>query len=97
MTTEKRTRRKYTEDFKRDAVALVTEQGYKISEAARSLDINDNLLRRWQQQFEAEASGVRLNGDEREELVRLRKENRKLRMEKEILKKASQYFAKEMK
>jgi len=97
MTTEKRARRKYTEDFKRDAVALVTEQGYKISEAARSLDINDNLLRRWQQQFEAEASGIRLNGDEREELVRLRKENRKLRMEKEILKKASQYFAKEMK
>ena len=97
MTTEKRTRRKYTEDFKRDAVALVTEQGYKISEAARSLDINDNLLRRWQQQFDAEAAGVRLNGDEREELVRLRKENRKLRMEKEILKKASQYFAKEMK
>ncbi len=97
MTTEKRTRRKYTEDFKRDAVALVTEQGYKPSEAARSLDINDNLLRRWQQQFEEEASGVRLNADEREELVRLRKENRKLRMEKEILKKASQYFAKEMK
>ncbi len=97
MTTEKRTRRKYTEDFKRDAVALVTEQGYKTSEAARSLDINDNLLRRWQQQFEAEASGDRLNSDEREELVRLRKENRKLRMEKEILKKASQYFAKEMK
>jgi len=97
MTTEKRTRRKYTEDFKRDAVALVTEQGYKTSEAARSLDINDNLLRRWQQQFEQQTSGVQLNADEREELVRLRKENRKLRMEKEILKKASQYFAKEMK
>ncbi len=97
MTTEKRTRRKYTEDFKRDAVALVTEQGYKTSEAARSLDINDNLLRRWQQQFEQQTSGVRLNADEREELVRLRKENRKLRMEKEILKKDSQYFAKEMK
>ncbi len=97
MTTEKRTRRKYTEDFKRDAVTLVTEQGYKISEAARSLDINDNLLRRWQQQFEEETSGTRLNANEREELMRLRKENRKLRMEKEILKKASQYFAKEMK
>ena len=97
MTIEKRSRRKYTEDFKRDAVALVSEQGYKISEAARSLDINDNLLRRWQQQFAAETAGVRLNGDEREELVRLRKENRQLRMEKEILKKASQYFAKEMK
>jgi len=97
MTTEKRTRRKYTEDFKRDAVALVTEQGYKASEAARSLDINDNLLRRWQQQYEEEATGVRLSMDEREELKRLRKEVRKLRMEKEILKKASQYFAKEMK
>jgi transposase-like protein len=65
MTIEKRTRRKYTEDFKRDAVALVTEQGYKISEAARSLDINDNLLRRWQQQFEEETSGTRLNANER--------------------------------
>ena len=49
MPTEKKTRRKYTEDFKRDAVALVTEQGYKVSEAARSLGINDNLLRRWRQ------------------------------------------------
>lgn len=97
MTTEKRTRRKYTEDFKRDAVALVTEQGYKISQAARSLDIGSNLLRRWKHEFEAEAAGTRLTKDEREELKQLRKENRLLRMEKEILKKASQYFAKEMK
>jgi len=97
MTTEKRTRRKYTEDFKREAVALVTEQGYKASEAARSLDIGANLLRRWKREFEEEASGNRLSGDEREELKRLRKEVRQLRMEKEILKKASQYFAREMK
>lgn len=97
MTTEKRTRRKYTEDFKRDAVALVIEQGYKTSEAARSLDINDNLLRRWTHEFEEGVSGAGLNVDEREELQRLRKEVRTLRMEKEILKKASQYFAKEMK
>lgn len=97
MTTEKRTRRKYTEEFKRDAVSLVTEQGYKIAEAARSLDIGDNLLRRWHREFEEEAAGTRLSADEREELKRLRKENRLLRMEKEILKKASQYFAKEMK
>lgn len=97
MTTEKRTRRKYTEDFKRDAVALVIEQGYKTSEAARSLDINDNLLRRWTHEFEEGVSGAGLNVDEREELKRLRKEVRTLRMEKEILKKASQYFAKEMK
>jgi len=97
MTTETRKRRNYTEDFKRDAVALVTEQGYKPTEAARSLGIRDNLIRRWKREFEEEVSGVRLNADEREELQRLRKEVRMLRMEKEILKKASQYFAKEMK
>ena len=97
MTTEKRKRRDYTEDFKREAVALVTEQGYKISEAARSLDIGAGLLGRWRRQFAEEASGARLSIDEREELKRLRKENRMLRMEKEILKKASAYFAKEMK
>jgi len=97
MTTETRKRREYTEDFKRDAVALVTEQGYKPSEAARSLGIGDNLVRRWKREFEEEASGAGLDSDEREELKRLRKENRILRMEKEILKKASAYFAKEMK
>ena len=97
MTTETRKRRNYKEDFKRDAVALVTEQGYKPSEAARSLGIGDNLIRRWKREFEEEASGTRLSADERDELKRLRKENRILRMEKEILKKASTYFAKEMK
>jgi len=97
MTTETRKRREYTEDFKRDAVSLVTEQGYKVSEAARSLGIGDGLIRRWKREFEDEASGARLGADEREELKRLRKEVRLLRMEKEILKKASQYFAKEMK
>jgi transposase len=97
MTTETRKRREYTEDFKRDAVALVTEQGYKPSEAARSLGIGDNLIRRWKREFEEEASGAQLGADEREELKRLRKEVRMLRMEKEILKKASAYFAKEMK
>ena len=89
MTIETTKRRSYTEAFKREAVALVTEQGYKIAEAARSLDIGANLLGRWRRQFAEEASGVRLSVDEREELKRLRKENRNLRLEKEILKKAS--------
>ena len=97
MTTDTRKRRNYTEDFKRDAVALVTEHGYKPSEAARSLGVGDNLIRRWKREFEDEASGARLSSDEHEELQRLRKEVRMLRMEKEILKKASAYFAKEMK
>ncbi len=61
MTTETRKRRNYTEDFKRDAVALVTEQGYKTAEAARSLGIGDNLIRRWRREFEEEASGRSLS------------------------------------
>jgi transposase len=95
MTT--RQRRNYPEDFKRDAVALITEQGYSIAEAARSLDVGANLLGRWKREYEAQARGEILDQDEREELKRLRRENRELRMEKEILKKASAYFAKEMK
>lgn len=97
MTTETRKRRSYPEGFKRDAVALVTEQGYKVSEAARSLGIDANQLWRWKRVYADEAAGLGLSADEREELKRLRKEVRTLRMEKEILKKASQYFAKEMK
>jgi transposase len=96
MTTEKQTRRKYSEEFKREAVALVTDQGYKLAEAARSVDVNANLLSKWRDRFAEEAAGTRLTGDDREELMRLRKENCLLKMEKEILKKASQYFAKEM-
>ncbi len=96
MTTKKPIRRKYTEEFKREAVALIAEQGYKLSEAARSVDVNVNLLSKWRDRFAEEAAGTRLTGDEREELKELRKEVRLLKMEKEILKKASQYFAKEM-
>ena len=96
MTTEKRSRRKYSEEFKREAVALVTEQGYKLSEAARSVGVNANLLSKWRDRFAEEAAGTRLTGDEREELKELRKAVRLLKMEKDILKKASQYFAKEM-
>jgi transposase len=97
MTTEKRQRREYTEDFKRDALALVLEQGYSIAGAARSLDITAGILGRWKREFEIQATGMTLNQDEREELKQLRREVRTLRMEKDILKKASQYFAKEMK
>lgn len=78
MTAETSKRRNYTEDFKRDAVTLVTDHGYKVSKAARRLGIGDSLLRRWRQQFDQEASGANLNIDEREELKRLRKENRLL-------------------
>lgn len=93
----KRKVRSYTVEFKKEAVALVTEQGYSVSKAAESLGITDKLLYNWKAKFEAEQSGSTLNEDERAELKRLRKENKKLKMEKEILKKASAFFAKEMK
>lgn len=97
MTAEKRTRRSYTEEFKRDAVALVTEQGYRVSEAARSLGVSENLIRKWKEKLDGESGRAGLSEDEQAELKRLRKENRELKMEKEILKMASAYFAKEMK
>ncbi|MAY58543.1 MULTISPECIES: IS3 family transposase [unclassified Pseudoalteromonas] len=85
----KRTNRSYTAEFKQEAVALVTEQGYSVPKAAASLGITDKLLYNWKAKVEAEQSGASLNADERAELLRLRKENKELRMEKEILKKAS--------
>ncbi len=59
--------------------------------------MSENNLRRWKKELEQEASGERLTADERAELARLRREVKELRMEKEILKKASAFFAKEMK
>ena len=94
MKAEKQARRKYDEPFKRDAVALVIEQGYKLSEAGRRLGVNPNLISRWKQELEQDATGQRLTADERTELIRLRRENRQLHMETEILKKATAYFAK---
>ncbi|MEW6996037.1 IS3 family transposase [Colwelliaceae bacterium MEBiC 14330] len=85
----KRTNRSYTAEFKQEAVALVTEQGYSVPKAAASLGITDKLLYNWKAKVEAEQSGASLNADERAELLRLRKENKELRIEKEILKKAS--------
>ena len=75
----------------------MTEQGYTVAKAAQAVDTSENNLRRWKKELEQEASGERLNADERAELARLRRENKELRMEKEILKKASAFFAKEMK
>jgi len=94
---QKRTYKQYTKEFKEEAVALVREQGYSVPEAARSLGIASNMLYRWKERFEAQLEGKVLSEDERDELKHLRKEVKTLRMEKEILKKASAFFAKEMK
>lgn len=94
---QKRTYKQYSKEFKEEAVALVREQGYSVPDAAKSLGIASNILYRWKEKLESQLEGKSLSEDEREELKHLRKENKTLRMEKEILKKASAFFAKEMK
>ena len=94
---QKRTYKQYSKEYKEEAVALVREQGYSVPEAAKSLVIASNILYRWKEQIETQLEGKSLSVDEREELKRLRKEVKNLRMEKEILKKASAFFAREMK
>jgi len=94
-------RKYYSKQFKIDAVKLVTEQGYKVSEAARNLGNHHSSLRRWKKQFETDGNqafpGKGHMIPEKEELYRLRKENQRLRMEREILKKATAFFANEPK
>lgn len=94
---QKRTYKQYSKEYKEEAVALVPEQGYSVPEAAKSLGIASNILYRWKSKIESQPEGKSLSVDEREELKRLRKEVKNLRLEKEILKKASAFFAKEMK
>lgn len=95
--SKKQTRRHYPKEFKEETVALVTEQGYSVAKAAESVGITTGLFYKWKAAIEAERSGQVLSEDEREELKRLRKENRELKLEKEILKKASAFFATHMK
>ena len=91
-------RKQYTQEFKDSAVKLVTEQGYKLTEASRSLGVNVSVLRRWR--VAAEGGGKRnekgqSSADLKAELLRLKKENHRLQLEREILKKAAAFFAKE--
>jgi len=95
--SKKRTYKSYTQEFKEEAVSLVTEQGYSVPKAAESLGIRTNQLYQWKQKIEQSKQAVSLSQDEKGELVSLRKEVKQLRMEKEILKKASAFFAREMK
>jgi len=95
------TRKKYSKEFKLDAVSLVTDQGYTRTEAARSLDINANMLCRWVKERQADdGQAFRGNGKltpEQEELRTLKAQVKRLQMEKEILKKATVFFAAETK
>lgn len=95
------TRKQYTKEFKLDAISLVLEQGYKQAEAARSLGINVNMLGRWiKERQHDEGQAFRGNGKltpEQEEIRQLKGQVKRLEMEKDILKKATVFFAKETK
>jgi len=94
---EKRRRRNYTEEYKKEAVALV-RTGMTIATAARNLGIPSSCLGNWLRQADVDdgkGPAGALTTEEKVELQRLRKENKRLRMEREILKKATAFFAKE--
>lgn len=93
-------RKQYTKEFKLDAVSLVTAQGYSRAEAARRLGVNANLLSRWLSEAHSNDQAFRGKGKqtiEQEEIAKLRADIKRLEMEKEILKKAAVFFAKETK
>ena len=83
----KKKRRKYTKEFKEEAVRLISEEGYSYAEAGRNLGVNPNLLSRWKREFEGIELDLGSAAAMQAELKRLRKENKRLKMEREILKK----------
>jgi len=95
------TRKKYSKEFKLDAISLVVEQGYTRTEAARNLDINANMLTRWIKEHEVnDSQAFRGNGKltpEQDEIRRLKSQVKRLELEKHILKEATVFFAKETK
>lgn len=93
----KRSYKQSPKEFKEEAVALVTDQGYTVPKAAEALGVATNMLYRWKENAEKKNAGILLSEGERTELKSLRKEVKTLRVEKDILNKASAFFAKEMK
>lgn len=93
----KKTRRRFSDEFKVDAVSLVIDQGYSVSDAARRLGLERSMLDRWCRKHRQQITGTPgRQEDERDiEIKKLREEVRKLQIEKDILKKAAAFFAKE--
>ena len=96
-TPKRRSRRQFTDEFKASAVRLVLEEGKTVGAAGRDLDLTETALREWVRRAEADRTKGRtgLTTTEREELTRLRKELRIVTEERDILKKATAFFAKQ--
>jgi transposase len=92
-----RKRRTFTEEFKQDAVNMLHQNGASMAEVSRNLGVHVNLLRKWKQQMseKQKEQSRELSESERLELARLREENKRLRMERDLLKKAAAFFASE--
>jgi transposase len=100
VKTEAKTqqRRRYTPEFKAGAVALVLSGGRRVADVARDLRVHKTVVGHWVRQARIDAGDgppTALTSWERDELAQLRKENRKLKVERDILKKAAAFFAKE--
>jgi transposase len=94
----KRTRRLHPSEFKRETVALVRQGGRTVAQVARDLDLTASVVHTWVRQAatdEGKGPPGSLTTAEKEELSQLRRENKTLRLEREILKKAATFFAKE--
>lgn len=95
--TGRRARRQFTEEFKAGAVRLVLDEGRTVAAVARELDLTETAFRAWVEHARADrtAGKTSVTTAEREELVRLRKENRQLRQDREILVKAAAFFVRD--
>ena len=93
----KRTRRSFTDDYKAGAVRLVLDEGQTVAAVARNLGLTESSLRNWVEHARADRTQGKtgLTTTEREELARLRRDVRELRMERDVLKKAAAFFAKD--
>jgi len=92
------TRRRFTDEFKLEAVRLIRESGRPVAQVARELGISDNVLYRWrseQQQIESQGGTRQSVRAEQDELTRLKRENETLRKERDFLQRAAAFFARE--
>lgn len=94
-------RRSFTREFKLEAVRLVSERGMTVAQAARDLGVHENVFRRWVRQYREDPAnafpGAGQMKPKQIEIAQLKNEIRKLKAERDILKEASAYFAKELK
>ena len=96
MTKRQRTRRYFSPEFKAETIELIRSSGRSIPDICRELDLTETTVRNWMRQARIDAGDEEgLSTDEREELRRLRSENRTLKMERDLLKKAAAFFAKD--